>query len=357
MAHQGSSISQADGRGSDPPSVGSSRAAGGAPAREPTPSSPHQGSGEHAHHGHGHGHGAGSGGNALSWALGVTLAYAAVEFAVGLYSGSLTLVADSGHMLSDGGALGLALIAQAWARKPRSPTATYGYRRAEVLAAFVNGVALAVVALLVLKEAVVRWFTPVHVEAGLALFCAALGLLLNLGVAWILHRDSRSHDSNLNLKAALAHVMSDALGSFAAILSSLLILGFGLYRADAVLSVLIAGLVAYSGWRVLRDTSFVLLESVPPGVSTAEVERAILACEGVLGCHDLHVWRISSGFDAITVHVTLKPGAHGVEVSRSVSVRISELFGIQHVTVQPEAAPPSELVLLRQSREGPAVHR
>jgi cobalt-zinc-cadmium efflux system protein len=156
--------------------------------------------------------------------------------------------------------------------------------------------------------------------------------------------------------------LSDALGSVAAILGGILVLGFDLYRADPALSIGISLLVAYSGWRILRQTAQVLMESTPPHVTISEVEHAILDCPGVAGLHDLHVWRISDGFDVLTVHVTLQPGAHGVEVSEWVRHRVRRDFAIEHVTVQPEAGAANVIVPLRQSRDGavlsgPDVHR
>jgi cobalt-zinc-cadmium efflux system protein len=181
---------------------------------------------------------------------------------------------------------------------------------------------------------------------------ACLGLVANLVVAGILAKATRE---NLNVRAAFLHVITDALGSLGAIAAGLSILLFGAVRADPALSVAISVLVAYSGWRVLRETTAILLESAPPHLDVAAIEGAIRRCPGVADVHDLHVWRISDAFDALTVHVTLARGAHGVEVCRAVGDRLSEDFGLEHVTVQPEAPPPDELVPLRLGpRAGPS---
>ena len=308
-----------------------------------------------AGHGHGHGHGGhgleGSPQRALSFALGITTLFMVVEVLVGLWSGSLALLADAGHMLADSGALVLAIVAQHFASKPRTNRTTYGFRRAEVLAAFVNGIALAFVGLLIIKEAVERWMAPVDIHGRPMLATAVGGLVINLLVAWMLMRGQ----SNLNIRAALAHVLTDALGSVAAILASLAVLLWGLTRADPVLSGLIALLVVFSGWRVLRETTGILLEGAPPHLDVTAIERAISACPGVASVHDLHVWRISERFDMLTAHVTLQRGRHGTDVCRTVAECMRDKFGLSHVTIQPEPPPPDDLVAVRASKDGAAI--
>ncbi len=274
-----------------------------------------------------------------------------VEVAIGFWSGSLALLADAGHMLADAGSLVLAIVAQHFASKPRTDRTTYGFRRAEVLAAFVNGIALAFVALLIVKEAVERWLTPIDIHGRPMLATAVGGLIVNLLVAWMLTRGQ----SNLNIRAAMAHVLTDALGSVGAILAALAVLLWGLTRADPVLSALIAILVAFSGWRVLRETTGILLEGAPPHLDVAEIERAIKACDGVAEVHDLHVWRISERFDTLTAHVTLQRGRHGTDVCREVAECMKQNYGLSHVTIQPEPPPPDEVVSVRASRDGAPI--
>ena len=310
--------------------------------------------------GHGHGHGANGDdrwsapSRALGSALVLTATFMLVEVVGGYVSGSLALLADAGHMLADAGALALALIAQRWALRPRTERSTFGFRRAEVLAAFVNGIALAITAVFVVKEAVQRWISPTEIRASVMLVIAGGGLLVNLVVALILMRAQRQ---SLNVRAAFAHVATDAVGSVAALVAGCAVLFFGMRRADPALSVLIALLVAYSGWRVLRETTAILLEAAPSHLDVPAIEAAIRACPGVCGLHDLHVWRISDQFDALTVHVTLDRGAHGVEVCRAVAEKLKSDFGLDHVTIQPEAAPPEEVVSVRASRDGAAIRR
>jgi cobalt-zinc-cadmium efflux system protein len=272
-----------------------------------------------------------------------------VEAAAGFWTGGLALLADAAHMLADAGALGLALVASEWAKRPRTAKSTFGHRRAEVLAAFVNGIALAVTAIGIVVEAVQRWRAPHEVLAAAMLVTATVGLGVNLVVAAIL---ARSGKESMNVRAALAHVALDAVGSLGAMLAATLILLFDLRRADSIVSMGIAVLVAYGGWRVLREATSILLEAAPGHIDVEAVERSILQCEGVSAVHDLHVWRISDAFDALTVHVTLANGAHGVDVCRGVARHLKEAFGLEHVTVQPEAPPPEEIVRLRSSRDG-----
>lgn len=281
----------------------------------------------------------------------LTASFMVVEVGVGFWSGSLALLADAGHMLSDAGALALALVAQHFADKPRTERTTFGFRRAEVLAAFVNGITLAFVSLLIVKEAIERWVTPIEIHGKPMLGTAIAGLVVNLLVAWMLMRGQ----SNLNVRAALAHVMTDALGSVGAILAALAVLLWGLTRADPLLSGFIALLVAFSGWRVLRETTSILLEGAPPHLDVAAIERTIASCPGVASVHDLHVWRISDQFDALTAHVTLGGERHGTDVARVVAECLKSQYGLDHVTIQPESPPPNEVVAVRVSKDGAAI--
>jgi cobalt-zinc-cadmium efflux system protein len=281
-----------------------------------------------------------------------TFVFMIVEATAGVLTGALSLLADSAHMLADAGALALALLASRWAERPRTALSTFGHRRAEVLAAFLNGIALAVTATFIIVEAVRRWHSPHEIRAGWMLAVAALGLGVNLVVAAMLSRASKD---SLNVRAAALHVAADALGSIGAMVAAGLVLAFGWQRADAVVSVGIALLVAWSGWRVLGETTRILLEAAPPHLDVRAVEGAIRSIVGVAEVHDLHVWRISDRFDALTVHVTLAPGAHGVDVCREVAASLRNRFGLEHVTVQPEAPPPPELVPLRRSKAGDPI--
>jgi cobalt-zinc-cadmium efflux system protein len=285
---------------------------------------------------------------ALGIALCLTATFMGVEAAAGWWSGSLALIADAGHMLADTGALTLALLAQHWAARVPGQRTTYGFRRAEVLAAFLNGIGLAVTALWVVREAAARWQHPIAIHGPGMLATATTGLIVNLTVALVL---KRAQGTSINVRAAFFHVLADAFGSVGAIMAALAVVLLGAKRADPLLSVAIACLVAVSGWRILRETVAILLETVPAHLELSAIERTIRNCSGVAELHDLHVWRVSEGFDALTVHVTLASGAHGAEVCRRVAEALRVEHGLSHVTIQPEAPPPDQVVQLRCAGE------
>jgi cobalt-zinc-cadmium efflux system protein len=270
----------------------------------------------------------------LLMALALTASFLVVEVVAGILSGSLALLSDAGHMLTDAGALGLAIWAQALGTRARSDRKTFGYRRAEILAAAANGILLGIAAIAVIVEAARRFAAPPHIEGYPMLIVATVGLAINLVAARILSHGSAG---DLNLRAVSAHVMADAAGSLAAIVAAVLILMFGWTIADPITSVLISVLILFGAWRLLRDATNVLMEGAPAGIDVAALERLACETEGVREVHDLHVWSIVGDAPVITAHVLLGPGAHGVEVARNVGRRIEELVGRAHVTVQPEA--------------------
>jgi cobalt-zinc-cadmium efflux system protein len=282
----------------------------------------------------------------------VTFGFLAVEAVVGWWSGSLALLADAGHMLADSGALGLALWAQRWAARPRSERSTFGWRRAEVLAAFVNGVLLAVTALAIVIEAVERFYHPRPIVAGVMLVVAVLGLFVNLGIARLLMVGQRQ---SVNIRAALAHVLMDALGSVGAIGAGVCVMLFHWTRADSLISIAIAVLVAFSGWRVLKQTTAILLEAVPPHLDPSAIAHTIVETPGVERCADLHVWSISDTIDAVSAHVVLRCGSHGVEVAARVAQRVRSEHAVGLVTIQPMAPAPNSIVPLRRSETGESI--
>lgn len=288
----------------------------------------------------------------LALALALTASFLVVEAVVGWLAGSLALLSDAGHMVTDAGALSLALLAQYFAARPRSIEASYGLRRAEILAALVNGLVLGVTSVWIVVEAVHRWSRPTEIKGGWVFVVATLGLITNLLAAWILSRGA----TNTNVKAALAHVIADAAGSVAAMVAGATVYVFGWVRADAVVSILISLLILWGAWRLLAVSVRVLLEATPENLDVTRVAETIRATVGVRDLHDLHVWVISDGFPVLTVHVLLDEGAHGVEVARRVGERVRKEHGIDHVTVQPEASgerllPPA--ALLKGSRGDP----
>jgi cobalt-zinc-cadmium efflux system protein len=269
----------------------------------------------------------------LAWTLGLIFSYMVAEVVGGILSGSLALLADAGHMLSDAAALALALFAMYMSAKPASPRRTYGLYRGEILAALANGGALIALSLYVFVEAWRRLSEPAAVEAGMMLGVAAGGLAVNLIALWIL-REGRSE--SLNVRGAWLHVVGDTLGSVGAIVSALLIAGFGWLWADPVASVLIACLVMYSSWALLKETVSVLMESAPGHIDVDELRGAMVGAQGVVDVHDLHVWTITSGIESLSAHVVIEHAAEARGVLAEMRLMLHERFGIDHITLQIE---------------------
>jgi cobalt-zinc-cadmium efflux system protein len=299
-------------------------------------------------HGHGHGHhhhDHNASTRALGTALALTLGYSAVEAIMGFWTGSLALLADAGHMVSDAGALGLSLFVARIGQRPRSRNMTYGYRRAEVLGALANAATMLGISVYIAIEAIRRFQAPPALEGDGLLYTAVIGLLLNLVAAYIL---SRGQGPNLNVRSALLHVLGDALGSVAAITAGICVkLGFPL--ADPIASFLISVVLGFGSVRLMREASDVLMEATPSEVDVAALERTILETPGVSAVHDLHVWALTPGEPMLTAHVVLTPAAHGTDVAKRVGDRLSYLHGLNHVTIQPEPPAP-ELVPLRRKK-------
>jgi cobalt-zinc-cadmium efflux system protein len=298
------------------------------------------------HHGHSHSHRHGPGASdrhardaraqrALSTTLALVVCYMVVELVGGIYSNSLALLADAGHMLSDAGALGLAIFASWFSRRPASARHTYGYYRAEILEALVNAATLIVIAVFIFLEAYQRLWSPPAVHGGVMLGVAAGGLLVNLFGLWALH-DGR-HDS-LNAHGAWLHVATDALGSAQAIVAAVMILLFGWYWLDPVVSFAIGLLVIYAAWALMRESVAVLMESAPGSIDVDEVRACLMRVTGVQDVHDLHVWTIASGLVALSAHVSAERPASNV--LRDLRHELEERFGIRHSTIQFD--PPGE---------------
>lgn len=282
--------------------------------------------------------------------------YMFIEAIGGLLTGSLALLSDAGHMLSDAIALGATLMAFKIGEKAATHQKTFGYKRFEIIVATVNGATLVIIALMIFYEAIKRFNSPPEIATQGMLIIATIGMLINILVAWLMHRGSRSGDSghshgekqnssdakepvNLNMQSAYLHVLSDLMGSVAAIVAALLMMGFGWVWADAAASVIVAVLILVSGYRVVRDSVHVLMEGTPEDISLDAVKERLLDHKQVEKIHDLHIWSITSGLNALSCHVVVD----GEMSITEASVLISELeqrlqdLGISHATIQVES--------------------
>ena len=303
--------------------------------------------------GHDHDHARVESRRALATALLLTASYTVVEVVGGLYAESLALLADAVHMLSDNVALGLALFAAWLAAKPATPERTYGYKRAEVLAALVNGMLLVALAIWIFVEAVMRLRDPGDVLGGWMLAIALVGMAVNVAAGVVLAR-ARSH--SLNVEAAFRHVFADLLGSFGVAVAAVVILATGWVEADALVSIFIGLLVLASTWTILRDSTAILLESTPRGIDAGELGRRLASAPGVVEVHDLHVWTITSGFPALSAHVLVRPGEDCHGRRRELERLLHDEFGIEHTTLQVDHAGEGGLVEMRRFGDAGELH-
>jgi cobalt-zinc-cadmium efflux system protein len=266
-------------------------------------------------------------------ALGVNVALTALEVAGGIATGSLALLADAGHVLSDVGAIALALGAATLATRAGSSRRTFGYRRSEVLAALLNGVVLLAIALAVAVAAVIRLSDPPGVEGGGVLALGVVALAGNALVTWLLARGDRE---DLNLEAVLRHSAADALGALAVVVSGAVILAGGPEAVDPVVGIAIAVLIALSSIKLIRDPVNVLMEAAPPGFDVEGIGRAICGVPGVTEVHELHVWTVTPGFEALAAHVVVARGEDRDRARQLVEYELRERFGIEHTTLQME---------------------
>lgn len=269
----------------------------------------------------------------LAGALGLTLVFAGIEVAAGVFSNSLALISDAGHMVTDAAALGLALLAQLIAKRPPSARHSFGFGRAEALAAFVNGLGMLAVVAWIVIEAIDRFATPQPVQGAIVFVVAAIGLAINLLVAWVLSHDKKS----LNTRAALMHVMGDLLGSIAALAAGAVIHLTGWMQIDPLLSLLVSLLILKSTVTILRESYHFLMEGVPHHIDYLKVGADLGMVAGVLSVHDLHVWDMSPGHPALIGHLEIRNLDEWPQVLRAVKAMLLNKHGIDHVTLQPEA--------------------
>ncbi|HET8521879.1 MAG TPA: cation diffusion facilitator family transporter [Thermomicrobiales bacterium] len=271
----------------------------------------------------------------LAIALGITTVFLIVEIIGGLTAESLALLADAGHMATDVAALALSLFAIWLARRPATPRHSFGYLRAEILAAFVNAALLIVVTIFIFWEAIRRLTGPPEVRSGLMLIIAFAGLLANAASAAVLMRGG-GHEHNLNTRGAFLHVVGDFLGSAAAIIAALIMLATGWYLADPILSAAIGALILWSAWRLLHESVLVLLEASPADIDVAAVRAALADLRGVAGVHDLHIWTVTSGLYALSGHVEITNDREWHDILLDAAHLLRDRFGIAHITLQPE---------------------
>ena len=282
---------------------------------------------------HNHHHRSSNNWRRLSVVLILTATYMVAEFVGGWWTGSLALLADAGHMFTDVAALALALTAVWFGSRPATSKKTFGYYRLEIIAALVNGVALVVISLMIFYGAYERWLDPPVVRTGPMMVVATGGLAVNLICAWILNG---RNEIDLNVRGAWMHVMGDALGSVAAILAGACMALFGWYAADPLFSVVISLLIIWGSVRLIRESTNVLLEGTPAHINLAAVEDAILATDGVADVHDLHVWTITSGRDALSAHVIHAHSISQPDLLRELRTKLHDRFGVDHLTIQME---------------------
>jgi cobalt-zinc-cadmium efflux system protein len=266
-------------------------------------------------------------------ALGLNVAMLAVGIVGGILTGSLAVLADAGHVLSDVAAIALGLLAASLASRPSGPRRTFGLQRSEVLAAFANGVALVVVATLVVIAALGRLSDPPELGGSGVLVLGFVGLLGNAAATWVLARGDRG---DLNLEAVLRHSFADALGSLAVIASGAVILATGWLQADPVASLAVAALILASSVRLVVEPLNVLMESAPAGLDVETLGAELCEVEGVREIHELHVWTVTAGFETLSAHVVAARGADRDGVRRQIEFVLAERFGIEHTTLQME---------------------
>ncbi len=268
----------------------------------------------------------------------------------GVLTGSLAVLADAGHLLSDVGAIGLALLAASLAARPARARMTFGYQRSEILAALVNGLLLVAVAIVIAVAAISRLGDPPGIDGAGVLALGFFGLLGNVAATAVLARGERA---DVNLEGVLRHSVADALGSVGVVLAGAFVLAGGSAVVDPLVSLLIAALILASSWRLIAEPLGVLMEAAPPGVDVDEAGAAICEEEGVRSVHDLHVWTVTSGFGALAAHVVVSPECDRDLVRRRLELLLHERFGIDHTTLQMEEQAPEALLRVENApRQG-----
>lgn len=270
-------------------------------------------------------------------ALGLISAFLVGEVVAALVSGSLVLFADAGHMLTDVGALGLSAWTMHLAARPASGTWTYGLKRVEILSAAANGVALALIGVVIGVEAVLRLTSPHPVKGGVILTVAVIGAVVNVGAAWVLAKANRT---SLNIKGAYAHVVTDLYAFIGTAVAALIIVLTGWERADSLAALVVVALIAWAAWGLLRDAGRILLQAVPDNLDLVDVRAHLVEVPHVVGVHDLHAWTVTSGSPTLSAHVVVEDHCfetgHAPQILDDLQACLAEHFGVTHVTFQLE---------------------
>ncbi len=293
---------------------------------------------EHATHAHGaHAHGLNTGADRgrLKVALALILAFMAAEVAAGVVAHSLALLSDAGHMLTDAATIGFSLVAMRLATRPPGGSLTFGLRRVEILSALASGLTLLILAVLITYDAVRRLVSPSEVRGGLVLAVALVGIVVNLAAVWTL---SGANRRSLNVEGSFQHLLTDLYGFIGTAIAAVVIIVSGFDRADAIVSLLIAALMARSGVALVRESGRVFLEAAPRGLDPEEIGRALVAQEGVVEVHDLHVWEVTSGFPALSAHVLVGADCDCHAARRRIEAMLRERFALDHTTLQVDHA-------------------
>jgi len=313
----------------------------------------HGGHAHGAHEGHSHGVSADANRGKLAIALGLILAFMAFEVAVGVIAGSLALLSDAAHMLTDAAAIALSLVAVHLAAKPAKGTMTFGFKRAEILSAQFNGATLFVLALVIVYEAIHRLFTPPAVAGTAVLIVALVGIAVNLAATYTL---SKANRQSMNIEGAFKHIVTDLAAFIATAIAGTIILATGFRRADPIASLLIAGIMLYAAYGLLRDSGRVFLEAAPEGVDPDAIGRAMATETGVREVHDLHVWEVTSGFPALSAHVLVGERDDCHEVSHALKRLLHDEFEIEHTTLQVDHEPTQLLTIETEEQRRRAIH-
>jgi cobalt-zinc-cadmium efflux system protein len=288
---------------------------------------------DHSHGGHGHSHeiSADADRSKLGIALALILGFMAVEVAVGIAASSLALLSDAAHMLTDAAAIALALVALNLAQRPARGPFTFGLRRAEILSAQFNGATLLVLGLLVVVEGVRRIVDPPDVEGGPVLVVALVGIAVNLAATWTL---SRANRQSLNVEGAYQHLLTDLAAFIATAIAGAIVLLTGFHEADGIAALIVAAIMLYASFGLLRESGRVFLEAAPRGMDVQEIGHALAAAPGVVEVHDLHVWEVSSGFPALAAHVVVGRDCDCHQARMHLQEILHDRFAIEHTTLQ-----------------------